>query len=198
MMSLNFSAIVRQADLIKIVNKDNAMRISHRDTGNQKCYPFTNSQCFINYLCFLAEHRNFGTHESGFSHVDSRTRHFPIRCKKLDCLNTCQGFYGEWILLGDFVIVHIFCNTANTVSAHLRLAAVGIEDTHLAICRLRRQYKDKPVRPYAKMPVANNRGDLYRVFNFFFKTIDIDVIVADAMHLCEFHTIVLTRTSWKL
>src|SRR3972149_9635796 len=184
MMSLNFSAIVRQADLIKIVNKDNAMGISHRDTGNPKCYPFTNSQCFIYYLSFLAEHRNFGTHESGFSHVDSRTGHFPIRCKKLDCLYTCQGFYGKWILLGDFMIVDVLCNTADTVSAHLRLAAVCIKDAHLAIRRLRRQDEDKPVRPHAKMSVADNRGDLYRVFHFFFKTVDIDIVITDTVHFC--------------
>src|SRR5208283_849619 len=92
------------------------------------------------------------------------------------------------ILPGQTVIVQVLGHTSNAVAAHFTLGAVGIEHPHLRIGHLGWHDQDQTIGSHAEMPVAHGhrqaRGIRRRRLG---ECLDVDVIVADPVHLDEFH-----------
>ena len=97
-------------------------------------------------------------------------------------------------LLADHaVVIQILADAADAVAAHLTLRAVGVEDAHLRVRLVRGGNEDDTVAADAEMRFGKRDGQLFGVRDLLFEAVDIDVIVAAAVHFCErqLHTVSL-------
>ena len=102
--------------------------------------------------------------------------------------NAAAGFDRERRLLRDAMIVNEFRDTTDAVAAHLALAAVGVEHAHAGVGFFRWANEDEPIRADAEMAVADDFRQGDRVFRSgLANAIDIDVVVAGALHFGEAH-----------
>ena len=85
------------------------------------------------------------------------------------------------------MVIDIFGNAADTVSAHGTLRAVQIVHIHLAVRDLRRADQDQAVGTDAKVAVADKFRHCGRIFDSLLKTVYIYIIVSNAVHFREFH-----------
>src|SRR5438128_5983318 len=84
----------------------------------------------------------------------------------------------------------IFCDTADTVATHFAFRAVGIKHPHAHVGLAGSRWgknEDQSIAADAKVAVGNLRSSLRGVRNGFGETVDVDVVVADAVHLGELH-----------
>ena len=70
-------------------------------------------------------------------------------------LDSCLRLDIDLKAVHNSVIVGIFSDTADSVSAHGALTAILIEHAHPAVCDLRRTNHDQTVRSDSKMAVAH-------------------------------------------
>src|SRR5262249_54060251 len=82
-------------------------------------------------------------------------------------------------------LVGILADAADAVAAHLPAASVGVVHLHAAIGDIGRANEDQPVTANARAPVADARRQRRRLAHVFIEAIDVDVVVADAVHLDE-------------
>ena len=85
------------------------------------------------------------------------------------------------------MIINIFRHTADSVAAHGPSGPVCIVHLHLKISFIRRSDQNQSVRTDAKMSVTDQNGSLLRVRHLLLKTVNIDIIVAAAMHFRKLH-----------
>ena len=83
------------------------------------------------------------------------------------------------------MVIDIFCNAADTVSAHGTLRAVQIVHIHLAVCNLRRADQDQTIGTNAKMTVADKFCHCGRILNSLLKTVYIYIIVSNAVQVID-------------
>ena len=83
-------------------------------------------------------------------------------------------------------IIHIFSYTANAVSAHHGLAAIGIEDAHFEIGGGAGKNANNAIGPCAEMPVGILDCKLLNVFGHVI-AVHVQVIVSQAVHFSEIH-----------
>src|SRR5262245_1063406 len=84
--------------------------------------------------------------------------------------------------------MNVLRDAADAVAAHLPFRTVDIEHAHLGVGDLRRADEDKAVRADAGVPVADGAGEGARVTRLRLPhAIDVDVVVADAVHFGELH-----------
>src|SRR5260370_10413724 len=94
------------------------------------------------------------------------------------------------------MVIQEFGDTADAVSAHLGLAAVGVEHAHTGIRLVRRADQDQAVRADAEMAIADGTAKSCRIMrNRVAKAIDIDIVVARPMHLGETHAFATSQTA---
>ena len=92
------------------------------------------------------------------------------------------------------MVVGIFRHATDAVAAHLPFQAVGVEHSHANVGLLRWHDENQPVAADAGVTIGNERRDARRIGHGFVKAIDVDVVVADAVHLGETHgSIIATR-----
>ena len=121
--------------------------------------------------------------------MSTRTRStlpdFTSRCK----VNTPRpGLDAQRVVGRQAVVVDELGDAADAVAAHLRLAAVGVEHAHLRVGDLGGADEDEAVAADAEVPVADAPGELGGVGGRrLADAIDVDVVVADAVHLVESH-----------
>jgi len=87
------------------------------------------------------------------------------------------------------MVIDVFRNAADAVAAHRAAAAVGIVHVHREISLLGRLDQNQPVGSDSEMAVADFSGDPGRVFYFFLRAVDIDIVIADAVHFSKVHAL---------
>jgi len=85
------------------------------------------------------------------------------------------------------VIPGVLGHAPDGVAAHLGLGSVGVEHAHPQIGYGARQDQHEPVAADAHVTVAHAAGQAGRVGDRFLESVDVDVIVAGAVHLGEAH-----------
>ena len=107
----------------------------------------------------------------------------------LDGLEPGIGVDLELWLPPDSTIVHVLGNAANTVTAHLRSATVGVVHLHAAISQRGRGRLDEneTVASHAEVAVRDAPSDFRGIQHLFGKAVYEDIVVPDAMHLGEVH-----------
>ena len=113
-----------------------------------------------------------------------------------------QGLYAalgvdfQHILFGDAPLIDILAHTADAIAAHFGAGTVGVVQIHFRVSVFAGLNEDDPVAADTEMPVAETHGQSCRVFHLLFKAVDIDIIVADALHLGKAHGITLLLESF--
>ena len=86
------------------------------------------------------------------------------------------------------MVVDIFRDTSQTITAHFSLATIQIEHLHPSVSDFARANADHAISPNAKLSVGNRNRQIGDVFGYFLsKAIDINIVIASAVHFREFH-----------
>ena len=85
------------------------------------------------------------------------------------------------------MVIDVFGDAADSVAAHLGLGAVGVEHSHPGVGFFRGAYQNQAVGTYAGVAVTDDGGKLLGIVNLLGKAVDIDVIVAEAVHFRKAH-----------
>ena len=121
--------------------------------------------------------------------MSTRTRStLPSRDLEVQGQHAPPGLDGDAVLPRQAVVVEVLGHAPDAVAAHLALGAVGIEHPHPGVGPFRGHDEDQAVGADAEVPVADGhrqaggigRGRLP-------EGLDVDVVVADPVHLGEFH-----------
>jgi hypothetical protein len=133
--------------------------------------------------------RNLTARENWLAHVHSNAIYVASFEHQLELKRSPRRHDVERLATSDALVVYIFGHAADAVAAHLRVRAVGVEHPHLSIGVVGRTDQNQSIAADAKMPIGDRASHCRRVSgNRLSKAIDIDVVVAGAVHLGEFHT----------
>ncbi len=168
---------VQAVDLLPEIHR---MGIAHRDPHKLRVPSF-----YINRL------RNPAADHLRYTHVHGHLIHRPLMDLQLKLLDPSQSLHGYPFPSHHAAVVHILSHTADGIAAHSSLRAVRVEHPHSHIRLRRRADKNQPVSPDAEMPVADQYRRPLRPVHLLLKTVDIHIVIADAMHFCKFHPILL-------
>src|SRR5262249_25892560 len=130
-------------------------------------------------------YRNTRSVEDRFAHIHGDTRHPPVRQLQEESFQARIRVYLERIHPRQAVIVHIFADATDTVAAHLAATPVGVVHLHASVGSVGRADEDESIATNASAAVADllrHRGWIRHLGD---ESIDVDVVVADAMHFGE-------------
>lgn len=85
------------------------------------------------------------------------------------------------------MVVGEFGDAADSVAAHFGFGAVGVEHSHADVGEVGGEDEDEAVGADAEVAVGDFLGEGGGVGYFFGEAVDVDVVVADAVHLGETH-----------
>ena len=186
-MILKKRSVFFQFKMRHIIHKHNRMRISHRHTGHAPLLVIHNNR-FIHNAIPICHNRNLIRCQNRLPHIHTDKRHFIILNRQLQCFHSSARLHRNFSLIGQLMVIHVFCHTTDTVSAHLRLRSICIIDSHPKICNVRWSDCDQSIGPDTKMPITDCNRYFRRILYLFLKQIHIHIIVATAMHLRKLHT----------
>ena len=98
------------------------------------------------------------------------------------------GLDGDLGAAGDAVVVDVLGDAADAVAAHLAFGAVGVEHAHAGVGPFGGGDQDQAVGADAEVAVADGAGEGGQVAGGgLVEEVDVDVVVAEAVHLGESH-----------
>src|SRR6185436_3765621 len=97
------------------------------------------------------------------------------------------GLDRDRLLPGQPVVVDVLADAADAVAAHRSLGAVGVEHDHPEVGLLRGGDQDEAVGADAGVAVADRDRQRRGIGDLLLEGVDVDVVVAGAVHLGEFH-----------
>src|SRR5437016_5986522 len=88
------------------------------------------------------------------------------------------------------MVVNVLGDAANPVAAHLAVRPIGVIHPHFGVAALGRTDQNEPVPAHTEPPIRYPPRQLRNIAGKGLrKAIDIDVVVAGALHLGESHSI---------
>ena len=123
--------------------------------------------------------------QNGSAHIDSRSGDAPPIDEQPGHADTGPGFHFDDAIGNEAVLEGVPGHAAGGVAAHLGLGAVRIEHAHANVGLIRGKNQDEAVGTDAEMPVRHSFRQAFRVRDMLLKTIDVNVIIAAALHLGE-------------
>ncbi len=183
----------REVQILHVGREDDRMRVPHRDERRiHQLVPLRHRQPILvlapasHHL--LPIHRDLRQVQDRLIHVD---RHLLNLAAAVDCQRQRQhppaGLDAHRVVLGQAMVKRIFRDAPHPVAAHLPLAAIGVEHAHADVGLVGRQNQDQPVRPDPRMPIRNRNRQARGISYVLGKAVDVNVVVADAVHLGEAH-----------
>ena len=176
-----------------LIEADDCVGIPHRDPGKPEDEPFDLEGDADRRLFAVSSiiHWHLASSQSRCAHIHRDLADLSIGPGfQQQFFNPGISVYEDLGIFDDTAIVNVLGNAADSVTAHLPPAAVCIVHFHAAVARraVGRLDENETIGTDAEVPVRDFPGKLRGVFDGGFKSVDIDVIVADAVHLCEFHS----------
>ena len=173
----------------KVLHEADSVRIAHRDAGQTVFLPedLDRRKNRRPSGCIRERRRNRRSFKDRSAHINTNLLRLPVLHRQCQGLNACSRRNFHDRLIGHSVIIDILSDAADPVPAHFSAAAVRIVHLHLKIRDIRRFDQDKPVRPDSEMSVAHEFGDLCRILKLCLRAVDINIIVADTVHLRKPH-----------
>ena len=162
-------------DLVDIVGEDDVVGIAHRYEYSLSHPPIGQKQRFVL--------------QYWFAHVNGDTFHLIIIYMQPQRLDSRKRQQTNLSLVLQAALIEVLAYAAAGIAAHHRLAAVGIEDAHskVGLRHGRAVNEHQSVGADALVPVAPDLGTGVRVGNGVVHGINVDVVVATAVHLGEFY-----------
>ena len=196
---LELGAEARKIEVVHIVlvKEDDAVGVAHRDAGHvidlfvydERGVDDGTARHVDRDLCRLEDRR---------AHIDASRLHFAVPDVQLERFYAGKRVDGNGGAPADHaVVIQILADAADAVAAHFTLRAVGVEDAHLRIRPVGRGNEDNAVATDAEMRFGKRDGQLFGVRDLLVEAVDIDVIVAAAVHFSErqLHTVSLQLTA---
>ena len=178
---LKQGADLRQVQPVGVLAEDDAVGVSHGNAGD-----FVNPPGHLHVLAHHPlpgqRHRDFPRGEDGVAHVHGDGHSLAVFLVDAAGLYAAEGFDAQLLLVGDAVVKDVLCHAADAVAAHFALAAVQVEHAHFGIGHLRGADENHPVAPNALVPVGEADSQSRRVLHLLLKAVDVDVVVAAAVH----------------
>jgi hypothetical protein len=181
-----------EIDGIDIGHVDDGVGVAHRDEGHVYQLIRLIERDTVLVLAgaaddFVGIDGNLGQVEDRFAHVDGDLLDLAIGEVQGEGEDSAAGFDGHGVVLGEAVVVGVLGDAADAVAAHLALAAIGVEHAHADIGVVGGEDEDEAIGADAGVAVGDEAGDLAGVGESFLEVVDIDIVVADAVHFGESH-----------
>ena len=162
------------------------MWIAHGNTGD---FVHLAAHCCFKAHNFVAGERygDFLRRKLGFAHVHAPRRHFAVFYGKGQALCSAFRFHQDGGFRNKPVVEQKFSHTANGVAAHFRARTVGIVHLHAKICDVRRADEHQTVPADAEVAVGQADGRGRRIGHRLGEAVDIDIVIAAALHFCKLH-----------
>ena len=135
----------------------------------------------------FGRHRDRLRREAGRAHVHGHGAGHAVLRVDHERQHARQRLHGEALFPHQAAVVQELAQAAYAVAAHLRLAAVGVDDAHADVGHLRGQRQDQTVRADAEVAVAQPRRQRLRRVHRLTKAVHYDKIIAKAVHLGKLH-----------
>ena len=166
------------------------MRVAHRKAGD-----------FIDaarHLCLSSDHlllrqiyRYFCAFQAGRAHIYPCALYLSVILQQPYGLDAAERFNRHFQLVDNALVMQVFGHAPDGVPAHFALAAVPVEHAHLRIRHLRRANQHHAVSADADMAVCQLHAQPRRVADGLVKTVEIDIVVAAALHFHKFQRLLL-------
>ena len=129
--------------------------IAHGDSGH---FPGLSGRFdfFRFYFFLVCQNRDFFRTAFWFSHVDTDLYGFSVFDRQIQIFDPAFRLYGNLCFVCQTVIVHVFSNTADPVSAHGSFGTVRVVHCHPEIRLVRRADQDQTVGTDAEMTVTDD------------------------------------------
>ena len=195
-------ADVLEGDRFEIVAEEDRVRIAHGDARHGEVLAF-DGQGDVDDAVGIDGDGDVGGAEDWLAHVDADAADkIAIVCFEAEGEYAAAGLDaqrgGEGGLAGDgefgfvaddAVIVDVLCKAADAVAAHLGFGAVGVEHAHADVGGVGWADENQAVCADAEVAAAHAHGKIGRVGDLLTKAIDVNIVVAQTMHFCEFHSV---------
>ncbi len=127
------------------------------------------------------------------AHVDLHALHLVPNNFQREREHAVAGLDAHGIAPGQTMIEGILGDAPDSVAAHFRLAAVGVEHAHPHVGTIGRKNEDESVRADSKMPIGHFLRRRGRIAHALGKAVHIDIVIAETLHFGESHREDLTR-----
>ncbi len=131
--------------------------------------------------------------KAGRTHIYPGSGAYASRCDEVELFYAAQSldrYAGAFYVP---VVVKIFSDAADTVSAHASFRSVVVEHPHLRVGDAGGADHDQAVSSYAEMAVGYPHRKLRGIGDAFPHAVGVYVIVADAVHFYKSHYLLLLR-----
>ena len=188
-VALQIRAVAIEPLVLRVQIERHRVGIAHVDTGEPE--PFAVRQ-IDGHVMVGGVHRNPRRIERRRAHVHAGVGANAVLHRQRQRLDSRAGLHGQPIARNQARVVHVLADAADGVAAHVALAAVLVEHAHPAVRRLRGQNQHQPVRADAEVRPGHGHGQRRRILRCgIAKAVDIDVIVAQPVHLHKLHRFIL-------
>ena len=144
-MIFEFRTELFDIKVFQVIHVYDCMWVSHRDSSDTVSLTI-HIQRFIDYLFFGRDNRNLSGSQDRCAHIDFYKSNLAILAEgQIQIFDSALCGNGNACLIDNAVVVGIFCNTANAVSAHGALRTVQIVHIHFAVCDIRWFDQDQSV-----------------------------------------------------
>ena len=121
------------------------------------------------------------------AHLRAHRAHAAIFQQHLRSAQAAAGFHHHGSRRCAARFIEIARRAAQAVSAHFRLAAIGVENAHARVRLVRGADQNQSIRAHAIVRPRNAHGQRRRVAHLLRKRVHINIIVPQALHFDEFH-----------
>ena len=186
-MMLDHGADGGQINHLRVPHEEHGVGIAHVDAGDEPGLPHD--------LQAVAQHqfaRQIHGDQAGVqfrrAHIRLHAGHLAVFHREPQLLQAPLGGNGQLRFIGHAPLIHVFADAADGVAAHFGFAAIGVENAHAKVRAVRGLNEHQAVGARAEMVPRHDDGHALRVRDQFFKAVDKQIIVSDAVHLGKFHT----------
>ena len=183
----------RDVDPGQIVHKDHRVRHADQHAGKAQRLP-VHGQLAVD-AAPRPLHGDLLAVQERLAHVHAHAGHHAVLDQQRRAHDAGERFDREGGLFHDALLVHILGKAADAVAAHLRLAAVGIDDAHADVGRVAVEHEQQPVPAHAGLAVAERRCKRIEVGAAHAARIDDEKVIAQSMHFRKFHDPIISTNA---
>ena len=163
------------------------MRIAHRDARDVPLAASDLDRLVHDAAIAIACHRNLVRLEHRLAHIDAHARHDAVLLDDFRHEDARARLDREFLLVRDMMVIEIARKAADAVAAHLRLAAVRIENAHAEIRLVRIQDDEHAVTADAEVAVARFLCKCAVIREFLLPAVNQQEIISTPLPFREFH-----------
>ena len=102
-------------------------------------------------------------------------------------LNTTHSFKTNRVLLYNTSVINVLTYATRCITTHFSFTTICIKHSHSAVSYFTRHNKYNTVRTNTKMSVTHSLSELFWVSYFFFKTVNVYIVISTTVDFSKFH-----------